>query len=112
MDEGRTPRNPLGAGGIGTVTELLVAALRRVNLSGSITLMDAGVVEAGNLGHQRYTDTILGKPSRLPRQALGRCDQFLACSRKGGELARLNNSKGQISLSCAIALNHDALLRP
>ena len=59
MDEGRTPRNLLliGAGGIGTqLTELLVAALRRVNLSGSITLMDADVVEAGNLGHQRYTE--------------------------------------------------------
>ena len=64
MDEGRTPRNLLliGAGGIGTqLTELLVAALRRVSLSGTITLMDADIVEAGNLGHQRYTEDDIGQ---------------------------------------------------
>ena len=64
MDEGRTPRNLLliGAGGIGTqLTELLVAALRRVNHSGTITLMDADTVEADNLGHQRYTEGDIGQ---------------------------------------------------
>ena len=64
MNEERTPRNLLlvGAGGIGTqLTELLVPALRRVNLQGSITLMDADVVEATNLGHQRYTEDDIGQ---------------------------------------------------
>ena len=52
----------VGAGGIGTnLVELLVAALRRVNLSGSIALMDADTVEAGNLGHQRYTQEDIGQ---------------------------------------------------
>ena len=41
----------VGAGGIGThMAELLVAGLRRVNLQGSITLMDADIVEAGKFG--------------------------------------------------------------
>ena len=64
MNEERTPRNLLlvGAGGIGTqLTELLVPALRRVNLQGSITLMDADIVEATNLGHQRYTEDDIGQ---------------------------------------------------
>jgi len=63
MNEERNPRNLLlvGAGGIGTqLTELLVPALRRVNLQGSITLMDADIVEATNLGHQRYTEGDIG----------------------------------------------------
>ena len=63
MNEERSPRNLLlvGAGGIGTqLTELLVPALRRVNLQGSITLMDADIVEATNLGHQRYTEDDVG----------------------------------------------------
>jgi len=63
MNEERSPRNLLlvGAGGIGTqLTELLVPALRRVNLQGSITLMDADIVEATNLGHQRYTESDIG----------------------------------------------------
>ena len=63
MNEERTPRNLLlvGAGGIGTqLIELLVPALRRVNLQGSITLMDADTVEATNLGHQRYTEGDIG----------------------------------------------------
>jgi hypothetical protein len=52
----------IGAGGIGTqLTELLVAALRRVNHSGTITLMDADTVEADNLGHQRYTEGDIGQ---------------------------------------------------
>ena len=63
MNEERSPRNLLlvGAGGIGTqLTELLVPALRRVNLQGSITLMDGDIVEATNLGHQRYTEDDIG----------------------------------------------------
>ena len=65
MDEGRESRNLLliGAGGIGTqLTELLVPALRRIGLQGTITLMDADVVEAANLGHQRYTEADIGRP--------------------------------------------------
>jgi len=63
MNEERNPRNLLlvGAGGIGTqLIELLVPALRRINLQGSITLMDADIVEATNLGHQRYTEDDIG----------------------------------------------------
>jgi len=58
------PRNLLivGAGGIGTqMAELLVAALRRIDLTGTITLMDADIVEASNLGHQRYTASDIGQ---------------------------------------------------
>ena len=58
------PRNLLivGAGGIGTqMAELLVAALRRIDLTGTITLMDADIVEASNLGHQRYTASDIGE---------------------------------------------------
>ena len=65
MNEKRTPRNLLlvGAGGIGTqLSELLVAALRRVGLQGTITLMDADTVEASNLGHQRFTEDDIGQP--------------------------------------------------
>ena len=76
MNEEQSLRNLLvGAGGIGTqLAELLVAALRRVNLQGTITLMDADVVEASNLGHQRYTAEDIGRegsgagiPTRRPR---------------------------------------------
>ena len=69
MNEERTPRNLLlvGAGGIGTqLIELLVPALRRVNLQGSITLMDADIVEATNLGHQRYTEAVSYTHLTLP----------------------------------------------
>ena len=65
MNEKRTPRNLLlvGAGGIGTqLSELLTAALRRVGLEGTITLMDADTVEASNLGHQRFTADDIGQP--------------------------------------------------
>ena len=64
MNEEQSPRNMLlvGAGGIGThMAELLVAGLRRVNLQGSITLMDADIVEASNLGHQRYAPADIGR---------------------------------------------------
>jgi hypothetical protein len=64
MNEEQTPQKLLlvGAGGIGTqLIELLVPALRRVNLQGTITLMDADVVEATNLGHQRYTQEDIGQ---------------------------------------------------
>ncbi len=51
----------IGAGGIGSnLAELLIPALRRLNLSAVITMMDDDVVEAGNLGHQRYTEDELG----------------------------------------------------
>ena len=64
MNAERTPKNLLliGAGGIGTqLLELLVAALRKVNLNGTITVMDADIVEASNLGHQRYTEADIGQ---------------------------------------------------
>ena len=60
-----TPKNLLvvGAGGIGTqLVELLVAGLRRVNLAGNVTLMDADIVEEGNLGHQKYSRDDIGEP--------------------------------------------------
>jgi hypothetical protein len=64
MNEEQEPQTMLlvGVGGIGTqLAELLVAALRRVNLRGDITLMDADVVEASNLGHQRFTANDIGR---------------------------------------------------
>lgn len=65
MEHEAEPLNMLvvGAGGIGSqVLELLTAALRRVKLTGSITVMDGDIVEAGNLGHQRYTANDIGRP--------------------------------------------------
>tara|TARA_Y200000002_G_scaffold162779_1_gene134384 strand:+ start:3494 stop:4129 length:636 start_codon:yes stop_codon:yes gene_type:complete len=65
MNEEQVPQTMLlvGVGGIGTqLAELLVAALRRVNLRGDITLMDADIVEASNLGHQRFTAEDVGRP--------------------------------------------------
>ena len=65
MNEEQLPQTMLlvGVGGIGTqLAELLVAALRRVNLRGDITLMDADIVEASNLGHQRFTAKDVGRP--------------------------------------------------
>ena len=51
----------IGAGGIGSnLAELLIPALRRLSISANITIMDDDVVEAGNLGHQRYTTDDLG----------------------------------------------------
>jgi hypothetical protein len=51
----------IGAGGIGSnLAELLIPALRRLSISANITIMDNDVVEAGNLGHQRYTTDDLG----------------------------------------------------
>ena len=49
MEHEAKPLNMLvvGAGGIGSqVLELLTAALRRVNLTGTITVMDGDIVEA------------------------------------------------------------------
>lgn len=63
MNAEHTPKNLLvvGAGGIGTqLVELLVAGLRRVNLGGTVTLMDADIVEEGNLGHQKYSRDDIG----------------------------------------------------
>ena len=65
MNEKHSPRKLLlvGAGGIGTqLADLLVSALRRVNLKGEITLMDGDIVEPTNLGHQRYTADDIGSP--------------------------------------------------
>ena len=65
VNETVNPRKMLliGAGGIGSqVLELLTAGLRRVGLTGSITVMDGDVVETSNLGHQRYTKTDVGRP--------------------------------------------------
>ena len=65
VNETVNPRKMLliGAGGIGSqVLELLTAGLRRVGLTGSITVMDGDVVETSNLGHQRYTKADVGRP--------------------------------------------------
>lgn len=63
MKEKGTPKKLaiIGAGGIGSnVAELLIPALRRLKIPARITIMDDDVVEAGNLGHQRYTANDLG----------------------------------------------------
>lgn len=81
------PRNLLivGAGGIGTqMAELLVAALRRIDLTGTITLMDADIVEASNLGHQRYTASDIG-------QAKVECLQMRLDDKESGVRVRARN---------------------
>ena len=51
----------VGTGGIGTTfVDLLVPALERIALDAEITLMDGDVVEASNLGHQRFTQEQIG----------------------------------------------------
>ena len=63
MDEKTLSKNVLivGAGGIGTtLVDLLVPALERIQLKANITLMDGDIVEASNLGHQRFTQANVG----------------------------------------------------
>jgi len=65
----------VGAGGIGTTfVDLLVPALERTALKAEITLMDGDVVEASNLGHQRFTQEQIGmyKVSALSSRHTGR----------------------------------------
>jgi hypothetical protein len=53
----------VGVGGIGGMTiELLAPALERIQSTCTITLMDGDIVEATNLGHQRFTKSDIGKP--------------------------------------------------
>lgn len=53
----------VGVGGIGGLTiELLAPALERIQRTCTITLMDGDIVEATNLGHQRFTNSDIGKP--------------------------------------------------
>ena len=65
----------VGAGGIGTTfVDLLVPALERTALNAEITLIDGDVVEASNLGHQRFTQEQIGmyKVSALSSRHTGR----------------------------------------
>jgi tRNA A37 threonylcarbamoyladenosine dehydratase len=65
----------VGAGGIGTTfVDLLVPALERTGLKAEITLMDGDVVEASNLGHQRFHEEQIGihKVSALSSRYAGR----------------------------------------
>ena len=94
MNEKQSPRRLLlvGAGGIGTqLAELLVSALRRVNLRGEITLMDGDVVEHGNLGHQRYTVDDIGSP-KVTRLAQ-RLDDETSSLRVRGLVENLRSSE-------------------
>ena len=51
----------VGAGGIGTtLVELIIPALERTQMNTKITLMDGDIVEATNLGHQRFTHDEIG----------------------------------------------------
>ena len=51
----------VGAGGIGsTLLDLLAPAVSRCNLDCRITMMDDDLVEANNLGHQRFGNTEVG----------------------------------------------------
>lgn len=52
----------VGAGGIGTsLVDLLIPALKRTALDARITLLDGDIVEASNLGHQRFTEDQIGE---------------------------------------------------
>ena len=52
----------IGAGGIGSnLAELLIPALIRLEITIIIACLDGDVVEKGNLGHQRYLDSEVGR---------------------------------------------------
>ena len=51
----------VGAGGIGsTLVDVLTPALRRIGINCQIEIMDGDLVEATNLGHQRFTREDIG----------------------------------------------------
>ena len=51
----------IGAGGIGsTLVDVLTPALRRIGINCQIEIMDGDLVEATNLGHQRFTNGDIG----------------------------------------------------
>ena len=51
----------VGAGGIGsTLVDVLTPALRRIGINCQIIIMDGDLVEATNLGHQRFTSSDIG----------------------------------------------------
>ena len=51
----------VGAGGIGsTLVDVLIPALRRIGINCEIIIMDGDLVEATNLGHQRFTSDDIG----------------------------------------------------
>lgn len=53
----------IGAGGIGsTLVDVLTPALRRIEIACEIIIMDGDLVEAGNLGHQRFSSDDIDKP--------------------------------------------------
>jgi len=73
----------IGVGGIGTaLIELAIPALKRIALDAEITLMDGDVVEASNLGHQRFHEDQIGmhKVSALSSRYTGRegCVELIA----------------------------------
>ncbi|MBT5391718.1 MAG: hypothetical protein HOL22_05145 [Euryarchaeota archaeon] len=79
MEEESMPKNVLivGAGGIGTtLVELIVPALERTQMKTKITLMDGDIVEATNLGHQRFTHDEIGEPkvSALSKRYTGKTE--------------------------------------
>jgi len=52
----------IGAGGIGSnLAELLIPALIRLEITTIISCLDGDAVEKGNLGHQRYLDSEIGR---------------------------------------------------
>ena len=63
MTNERTPKILIvGAGGIGGLAfDLIVPALEKVQQDCSITIMDGDIVEESNLGHQRFSQTDVGK---------------------------------------------------
>ena len=51
----------IGAGGIGSnLVELLIPTCSRLDLEFTISLIDGDIVEAGNLGHQKYQQSDIG----------------------------------------------------
>jgi tRNA A37 threonylcarbamoyladenosine dehydratase len=51
----------VGAGGIGsTLVDVLTPALRRIGINCQIIIMDGDLVEATNLGHQRFSSNDIG----------------------------------------------------
>ena len=51
----------VGAGGLGsTLVDVLTPALRRIGINCQIIIMDGDLVEATNLGHQRFSSNDIG----------------------------------------------------
>ena len=87
----------VGAGGIGsTLVDVLTPALRRIGINCEIVIMDGDLVEATNLGHQRFTseDIGLSKVEALAQRHIADCESSVTVSAITENLRDLEQLKG------------------